>query len=103
MTYYIDGKEVTEEEYREAAPSKFSELQEEGVQGHFHTPTCWPMVSEALAVLPKQITEATESAKKHGVPTRFDQSGRPIFESRQHRKAYLRAYNFHDNQGGYGD
>jgi hypothetical protein len=62
-----------------------------------------PLRSEAMAVHPKQIKEAEESAKRKGVPTEFDTMGRPEFVSREHRKRYMRAYGFHDNDGGYGD
>lgn len=59
--------------------------------------------SEAMAVHPKQIQEAIEDAKKHGVPTNFDKEGRPIFTSRAHRAKYMKAYHHYDKCGGYGD
>lgn len=59
--------------------------------------------SEALAVHPGQVEEARLSAENHGIPTEFDDLGRPVFTSRSHRKRYCRAYNYHDNDGGYGD
>jgi hypothetical protein len=62
-----------------------------------------PLSSEAAAVHPDQIEEAREDARRLGVPTEFDPEGRPIFTSRSHRRAYLRAYGFHDRDGGYGD
>ena len=101
--FFLEGKEVTQEEFDEAFPNKLDELFQNGFTGEFHTTTCWPQKSEALAVHPKRINEAIDSAKKKGVPTRFDRAGRPVFESRQHRKRYLKAYGYHDNQGGYGD
>ncbi len=62
-----------------------------------------PLVSDALAVHPDQVPEATESARRHDVPVEFQPDGRPILSSRSRRKAYLKAYGFRDNQGGYGD
>lgn len=62
-----------------------------------------PIHSEALAVHPKQIKEAEESAKRRGVPTEFNRMGQPVFRTRKHRKEYLKAYGYHDNDGGYGD
>ncbi len=60
-------------------------------------------LSDALAVHPRQVKEATESAKMHGVPTDFTRDGRPLIRSRSHQKAYLKAYGFHNKDGGYGD
>lgn len=61
------------------------------------------MKSEALAVHPNQRKEATENARKQGVPTEFDKQGRPIFMDRAHRRAYCRAYGFYDRDAGYAD
>lgn len=62
-----------------------------------------PVLSDALAVHPKQVKEAIEDARKRGVPTEFAPDGRPLIRSRQHRNAYLRAYGFHDRDAGYSD
>lgn len=62
-----------------------------------------PKLSDALGVHSSQVEEATESAKKHGVPTEFTPDGRPIIRSRAHQKAYLKAYGFVNKDGGYGD
>jgi hypothetical protein len=62
-----------------------------------------PIVSDALAVHPDQVEEATQDAIAKGVPTEFLPDGRPILTSRSHRRDYLRAYGFHDRNGGYGD
>jgi len=62
-----------------------------------------PLVSDALAVHPKQVKEATDDAEKKGVPTEFRRDGRPIFRTREHRKRYMQKYGFFDKAGGYGD
>lgn len=94
-TYWIDGRPVTKAEFDVAFPDK--PMGPEALIG-------WkPVISDALAVHPRQVQEATENAKAKGVPTDFLPDGRPILTSRSHRKAYLRAYGFHDNNGGYGD
>lgn len=62
-----------------------------------------PKASDALAVHPDQVAEAVESAKRKGVPTEFLPDGRPVIRSRAHQKAYLKAYGFHNKDGGYGD
>jgi len=62
-----------------------------------------PIKSDALAVHPRQVKEATEDAKKKGVPVDFMPDGRPVFTSRTQRKRYMLAYGFYDKAGGYGD
>ena len=66
-------------------------------------PAGWPMRSEALAVHPEQRGEATEAAKKAGVPTYFDRIGRPVFTDQGHRKAYMKAFGYRDKNACYGD
>jgi len=64
----------------------------------------WPMKSDAAGVHPDQIGEAMSAASKMGVPTSFDsKTGQAIFESRGHRKRYLKAHGMHDRNAGYGD
>lgn len=98
-TYWMDGKQVSKEAFDLAFPRVHTEAQHaEGLMG-------WePLLSDAMAVHPKQVDEAEADAKKKGVPTEFEREfGRPIFTSRAHRKAYIAAYSIHDRNGGYGD
>jgi hypothetical protein len=95
--YFIDNVEVTEDEYRQHFKPA------ERISFMCSAPGIWPLRSEALAVHPDQIGEATVSAIKRGVATDFDRSGAPIFRTRGHRTAYMKAYGFHDKDGGYGD
>jgi hypothetical protein len=91
--YFIDGRKVTIEEYRaafDALPSKLDELF--GHEAMTDNPAGWPLVSESFAVPPGQIEKQMASDKLKGAPlTRYDELGRQIFESRGHRKAYLKA------------
>ncbi len=94
--YLIDNREVSKDDFDLAFPP----VKDAGGSGLFG----WkPILSEALAVHPEQVQEAIEDAKKKGVPTDFLPDGRAVLTSRSHRKAYLRAYGFHDRSGGYGD
>lgn len=102
-TFYIDDVEVSQKVFDKHFPSKINDLLASSVLLPAHTTTCWPMKSEALAVQPKQIEQARDRAKRHGIPTDFDTFGRPIFTSRGHRKEYMRMEGVHDNHGGYGD
>lgn len=96
--YFIDGKPVTKKAFDAAFPDKPLVGDLGGQQLG-----CWPMASEGAAVHPLQVGEAVESAKKRGVPTEFTSDGRPIFTGRDHRRRYLKAYAFHDRDGGFGD
>lgn len=97
--YFVNDKEVPKAEYDAAFPDKW----EPGEMLPAQLPECWPMVSEAVAVHPNQRAEAHADAIKKGVPTDFDQLGRPVFTDRGHRKKYMKAYGVHDRNGGYGD
>lgn len=93
--YLLDGREVTKEEYDRALPDKPM-----GGQA-----PCFfkPLESDALAVHPDQVKEATADAARKGVPTDFLADGRPVLRTRKHRAAYLKAYGFFDRDAGYGD
>jgi hypothetical protein len=62
-----------------------------------------PLASDALAVHPNQVKQATEDAKKKGVAVEFMPDGRPVFTSREQRKRYCQMYGFFDKAAGYGD
>jgi len=66
-------------------------------------PSTWPMKSRALAVHPTQRRQYERFSEKHGVPTNFDEMGRPIFRTRDHRKKYCELVGATDFDGGYGD
>jgi|HubBroStandDraft_2_1064218.scaffolds.fasta_scaffold639216_1 hypothetical protein len=95
--YLIDGQEVTREVFEESFPDK--------PLGDGTGLIGWnPLASESLAVNPKQIAAAKEDAQKKGLgQVEFTKDGRPIFESRAKRAAYMNAYGYFDRNGGYGD
>lgn len=74
----------------------------EGSGVKFH-PGNWPMESEALAVHPDQVKEASMAADAAGVPTEFKKNGRVVFRSAHHRKKYCEAFGYFDRNAGYGD
>lgn len=94
--YYLDGRVVSAEQFLAAFP-------DQPLGGASALVDFKPILSDALAVHPKQVEEARRDALAKGVPTEFLPDGRPVLRSRAHRKAYLRAYRFHDRNGGYGD
>lgn len=98
--YYIDNREVSKRDFDSAFPDK---PLHDGDFGGLSGKSTRPKLSEALAVHPKQVQEATDDAKKKGVPTEFAPDGRPVIRSRAHQKAYVKAYRFYNKDGGYGD
>jgi len=73
-------------------------------RGFSNTPGAWPMLSDAAGVHPSQAGAAFKESVGFGIPTRFHpETGQAIFESRSHRKAFLKAKGMYDRSGGYGD
>ncbi len=96
--YIIDGKEVTKAEWDEAFPPR---LGVPAIGGN--SSSGWPMVSEALAVNPKQIKKVMERNRKHNLHINYDIEGRPVLQDRGQRRDLMRIEGAHDQDGGYGD
>jgi hypothetical protein len=96
MKYFLGDKEVTAQEFTGSFVTKPLDVAEDAVEHHTAGFTGYPIQSLALAVSSKQVKEAQEDSVKKGVPTQFTKSGRPILRDAAHRKAYLRAYGYHD-------
>jgi hypothetical protein len=102
--YFLNDIEVSQEEYEAAFPSKLDELLGGGVEClPSQTPSCWPMVSRALAVHPAQVEEANARNKRMGSTVRYDQKGNAHLPDRGARRDLLRVEGYHDNSAGYGD
>lgn len=97
--YYLDGKEVTREEYQQSVPDVPLDFS----NGAPSLCPFKPIISDALAVHPTQIKEAMERDKKHGLSVEYLPDGRPKLDGRDKRRRMLKSLNFHDNHGGYGD
>jgi hypothetical protein len=97
--YSIDGEDVTEAEFNRRMPKPLAG----GRAGDSLQAWRRPLKSEALAVHPAQRQEAMADAQAKGVPTDFDEKGRPKFNDRDHRRRYCKAYGYYDRDGGYGD
>jgi hypothetical protein len=85
--FYLDGREVTEEEFRR----QFPEQSLEGLVPK-KSNSVWPMLSDALAVHPEQIAEARERDRKRGVPTEYAPDGRAVITSAAHQKQLAKTY-----------
>lgn len=99
--YYLDGQEVTSEQFYEAHPP-----QEIRAGDDMLVAANWkhPVESDALAVHPKQIKEVMARNEKHGLNIGYrPDDGRPILENREQRRKLMKIEGCHDNNGGYGD
>ena len=105
VRYYLDGREVSREQYDAASPKgRLRELFAAGRAAKSQTTTCWPMRSDALACHPKQAAAITERNKRHGVTgVHYEKDGTCVIADRGARKALLALEGLHDNHGGYGD
>ncbi len=106
-TFYLDDREVTEAEYNAATPQKLDEvLRDTSAVRNLpagHQPSCWPMVSNALSVHPKQVDEANNRAKRHGINVLYKRNGQVVIPDRNERRKLLSLERMHDRLGGYGD
>lgn len=97
--YYLDGKRVTLKKLLLRYPDA---LAREGIT-QLRSVSCsaWPIVSDALAVHPKQVQQANDRAKRHGIKVEYQRDGRPVIPDAQNRYKLLKLEGFHDNNGGY--
>ncbi len=97
--YYIDSVEVTEKKFHDTfqAPASTGRVGDSLV--------AWkrPVLSDALAVHPAQIAEASEYNRANGVPTDYAPDGRAIITDRDHKRRLCNLLGAFDRDGGYGD
>jgi hypothetical protein len=104
QTFEVEGREVSEDEYRARTGSNLQSLFTGGPPMIGNTPSCWPMESEALAIHPSQIKEATERNKRNGITgVSYAPDGTAILADRGARRDLMRLEGLHDRNGGYGD
>lgn len=80
----------------------------QGAAPNGQLPANWPLYSEALAVPVEDAQKYVDDARAKGIPTEFKihedgTCAMPVHPDRAHRKAYHKAYGYHDRAGGYGD
>lgn len=95
--YFLDGKEVTEAQYRNLYPIPDSG-RPSGTKGKG-----WPLRSDALGCHPEQVVEMNERNREAGIGTRYDGDGTAVIPDRADRKRLLKLEQKHDKDGGYGD
>jgi hypothetical protein len=100
--FYIDGKEVTAEEYAETIhPWKIKDL-----LGKMKAPggtqaSGWPKTSVALACHPDQVAEMNARNKQHGIGTRYDASGTAHVPDAADFRKIQKLERLHDNDSFY--
>lgn len=97
-TYYLNGKRVSLKRLLERYPDALDNFIPQLALG---TSSGWPMVSDALAVHPKQVDQANARAKRHGIQVQYRPDGRPVIPDASNRYKLLKLEAFHDNNGGY--
>lgn len=101
--YFVDGREVSAQEYDKAFPSKLQQLLEAKELLPANLQTAWPLISDAFAVHPDQVAEATLRNKKAGVNVGYKKNGQAEIPSRHERRKLSILEGCHDKDGGYGD
>lgn len=97
-TCFIDGVEVTPEEFNKRFPPKPL-----GVP-LIASPAIWQgFESLALAVHPDQVAEATERNRRHGCSVTYAADGTALIPDRKERARLMKIEGMHDREGGYGD
>jgi hypothetical protein len=95
-SYFLDGKKVSEQEYRERFPAPKA-----GIPKAKHH-RAWPIKSNAGLVAPEDVPLAIKTDKERGAPpTEYTPGGRPIFTSQSHQTKWCRAHGYHNNDGAY--
>lgn len=63
----------------------------------------WPIISDAMAVDPKNISKARELLRRAGVSTEYTPTGEPILRSARHRRDHAKVMGFYDRNAGICD
>lgn len=98
--YFLEGREVTEEAYKEAFPDRpMAKSGRCSLRGWSR-----PIQSDALAVHPSDIAAVMERNRARDLHVEYNpEDGRPILTSREERRKLMKIEKMHDRNGGYGD
>ena len=101
MKYFVNGKEVTAEEFRAGRKSDWLEappMTANTYRAHD------PLLSDGIGCLKSQVPEMRNVIKQHNIQgVAVKDSGQLEITSRQGRKELLRVRGLVDNEGSYGD
>ena len=98
VAYFIEGVEVSEARYSERFPDKNGVPMMNGI-----SVSSWPQTSRAFAVHPKQVKQARDRAKRHGLSVQYKADGTCVIPTRGERQRLGVLEGFRDNDAGYGD
>ena len=89
--YFLDGKQVTKVEFDKALdlPLERKPITKQCKRGY-------PIKSNVFATTSKGVKKAMAEAAKRGVPTEFTPDGTCVLRDAAHRKAYMKAFGYHD-------
>lgn len=91
-SFFIDGAKVSKRRYNRALPDK-------PIRAGADLPVGWhtPVLSDALAVHPRQIPEAMARDKLHGLNIEYLPDGRPKITSQAQKRALIKSLGLHEN------
>jgi len=102
VSYYIDGREVTREEFVESG-GRGDWLEAPPMVADTYTEHD-PLISDGCGVMKNQVADAREAIRVHGIQgASVLNNGQIRFTSRRARKEFLSMRGLHDNEGSYGD
>lgn len=107
MKYFINGREVTQEEFRAGAKSDW--LDGPAMTANTYTEHD-PLISEGLGCMKRQVPAMRQMIQSEGIQgVQILDNGQARITSRRGRNQLMRAlseirgYQHHDMDGGYGD
>jgi hypothetical protein len=101
MKYFVNGKEVSPEEFRSGGKSDW--LEAPPMVANTYTAHD-PLVSDGIGCLKSQVSELRDTIKRHSIQgVLVKDSGQLEVTSRRGRKELLAVRGLVDNDGGYSD
>ena len=101
MRYFLNGVEVTQEEFRKGANSDW--LKSPPMTAHTYTAHD-PLRSDGLGCMKSQVTDLRNTIKQHNIQgVAVKDNGQLEITSRRGRKELLAVRGLVDNDGSYGD
>lgn len=105
VRYFIDGKEVSEKEFKTQSTRGWVDGGS-GPVALMQTSKSWPRKSNSLGCHATQKAAFEEQAAKLGVPTEYALDGtggcQVVFRDNAHQRDFYKAMKRHNKQGGYG-
>jgi hypothetical protein len=105
--YYLDGREVTKQEWDEHWRPRIRRVLEDsersGAIPMTRHPRTWPRASYTMGCHPDQVPEMRSHLASKGVEADFSKDGDVILNSPRHERDVAYALGFHQKNAGYSD